>query len=79
MLFISVLPRIFLRSSGGGAGMRAREVGEMLGTANLFLFSLCVRSSPLGKEVKQERNVRINKNKNNEKERKRGKGGRNQE
>ena len=41
-----------------------KEVGEML--------SLCVHSSPLGKEVKQERNLRARKkkqNKKNEKER----------
>ena len=36
-----------------------KEVGEML--------SLCVHSSPLGKEVKQERNLRARKKKQNKK------------
>ena len=35
----------------------------MLGTTNLTLFSNCVHSSPLGKEVKQERNLRARKKK----------------
>ena len=41
---------------GGGGGGRhyGKEVGEMLG-------SLCVYSSPLGKEVKQEGNLRARK------------------
>ena len=30
------------------------------------LFSLCVHSSPLGKEVKQERNLRVRKKKQKE-------------
>ena len=43
----------------------------MLGTTNQ-LFSLCVHSSPLGKEVKQDRKLRARKEKKkkqNEKER----------
>ena len=41
----------------------------MLGT-NFFiitLFSLCAHSSPLGKEVKQERNLRVRKKKTTKK------------
>ena len=35
----SILPRIFLRNSGGGEGRHyGKEVGEMLGTTNLLLF-----------------------------------------
>ena len=42
-------------------------MGEILGTTNLFiitLFSLCVHRSSLGKEVKQERNLRARNKKN---------------
>ena len=44
----------------------------MLGTTNLLLlllYLLCVHSSPLGKQVKQGRNLRARKKKNNEKKR----------
>ena len=48
-------PQDFFRNSWGGGGGR---------------FSLCVHRSPLGKEVKQERNLRARKKKQkNEKER----------
>ena len=62
----SVVPRIF---------HYGKEVGEMLG-----LFSLCVHSSPRGKEVKRKGEKEITKTKRMRKrEERRGKGGRNQE
>ena len=59
---------------GGGAGIRAsKEVGEMLGINNLLLlFTFCVHSSPLGKEEKQERNLRVRKKNKTENEKERG-------
>ena len=46
---------------GGGAGIMARRWEKCKG-----LFNLCVHSSPLGKEVKQERNLRARKKKQKE-------------
>ena len=47
-------------NSGGG-----RHYGKEVGETFCCLFSLCVHSSPLGKEVEQERNLRARKKKNN--------------
>ena len=44
----------------------------MLGT--ITLFSLCVHSSPIGNEVKQERNLRVRKKKQKNAMRKREEG-----
>ena len=46
---------------GGGAGIMASRWEKCYG-----LFTLCVHSSPLGKEVKQERNLRARKKKQKE-------------
>ena len=63
----------------GGAGVRARGWEKCKGLlAFCYLLSLYVHSSPLGKELKQGRNLRARKKKTKERER-RGKGGRNQE
>ena len=65
---------IFLRSSGGWGRHYGKVVGEMLGTTILLLYLAFVFiAAPLGKVVKQERNLmarkRKKKKKNNEKER----------
>ena len=48
---------------GGGGGGGGRHYGKEMGETFCCLFSLCVHSSPLGKEVEQERNVRARKKK----------------
>ena len=56
---------------GGGTGVRARRWEKCLGLLTFCYYCLCTHSSPLGKEVKQERNLGENKKQktNNEKER----------
>ena len=49
--------------SGGGAGIMTRRWEKCKG-----LFNLCVHSSPLGKEINQERNLRARKKFKGEKE-----------
>ena len=53
-------PGFFEGVVGGGAGIKGKEVGEMLGTINPLLIYLAFMfiAAPLGKELKQERNLR---------------------
>ena len=57
-------PGYFGVVGGGGAGQAVKQGGGNV----ITLFSLCVHSSPLGKEVKQERNLRARKKKQKQKQ-----------
>ena len=59
--FDSVESLFFCCIFPGGAGIMARRWEKCKG-----LFNLCVHSSPLGKEIKQERNLRAKKKKQKE-------------
>ena len=52
---------------GGGTGVRARRWEKCLGLLTFCYYCLCAHSSPLGKEVKQERNLSVRKKKKKKK------------
>ena len=67
-------PGFFEGIVGGGAGIMARRWETVRD-----YYSLCVHSSPLGKEVKQERNVCVRKKKKKKKKNEKERGGEKEE
>ena len=60
---IAVFSPGFFGVVGGGTGVRAKRWEKCLGLLTFFYYCLCAHSSPLGKEVKQERNLSARKKK----------------